>query len=252
MPDAEALAGLRILVTRPRKQGRALCRAIESLGGSAYPCPMLEIDPVDPPPPDWWRGFDWLIFVSANAVRFALEAGLARAAHPPRLAAVGKATAAALREGGLAVACEAPPPYTSEALLAEPPFEQVAGQRILIVRGVGGRPDLGRTLTERGGRVEYRELYRRNPPHSDTIARLRSLLARSELDVVLVSSGEGLANLLVAAGEWIDGLCALPVVVVSPRSAEAALQAGFADVIEAPSALDEVVLETLRARFGLK
>ncbi len=237
-------------MTRPRDQGRRLCQAIEALGGIAYHCPMLEIIPVDSPAPGWWQGYDWLIFVSTNAVRFALKAGLP-GEERLRVAAIGKATAAALEEAGLKVACLAPPPYTSESLLAQPPLERVAGQRLLIVQGVGGREKLADTLAARGARVDRAELYRRGSPRPDTIARLKSLLAQG-LDIVLASSGEGLVNLQAAAGEWVGKLHALPVIVGSSRLAEQARRVGFADVIEAASALDEAVVEALTARFGWK
>lgn len=238
------------MVTRPRDQGEGLCQAIKACGGIAYHCPMLEITPVDSPPLGWWQGYDWLIFVSTNAVRFALEAGLPVEGRL-RVAAIGKATAAALEKAGLKVACRAPPPYTSESLLAQTPLERVAGQRVLIVQGVGGRAELADTLTARGARVDQAALYRRESPRPDTIARLKRLLAQG-LDAVLVSSGEVLINLQAAAGEWVGKLHTLPVIVGGSRLAEEARRVGFADVIEAASPLDEAVMEALTARFGLK
>lgn len=250
MVDTRKLRGVRVLVTRPRDQGEGQCRAIEALGGIAYHCPMLEIVPTEPPTPGWWQGYDWLIFVSANAVRFALEAGLPKA-EQFKSAAIGKATAQALVKAGLRVDLEAPPPYTSESLLAQEALRQVLGRRILIAQGMGGRTELADTLNARGAQVDRIELYRRAPPRPETVAYLRRLLAQG-LNAISVSSGEGLVNLQSAAGEQLGELHALPTIVVSSRLAEEARRAGFADVIEASSALDEAVVEALVARFGLK
>lgn len=241
---------MRVLVTRPIDQGGKLCQAIGALGGIAYHCPMLEIIPVDSPASGWWRGYDWLIFVSTNAVRFALEAGLP-VEERLRVAAIGKATAAAIEEAGLKVACQAPPPHTSESLLAQEPLVQVSGLRILIVKGVGGRTELADALTARGARVECVELYRRETPRPDTMARLKGLLSQG-LDAVSVSSGEILVNLQTAAGEQRKKLHALPLIVGGSRLAQEARRAGFVDVIEAASPLDEAIVEALTARFGLK
>ncbi len=245
---AGSLAERRILVTRPRHQAESLGRAIAARGGRPCLCPMLEIEPLAPLPSGWWQGSDWLIFVSANAVRFALAAGLP-ADVSSRLAAIGRATASALRNAGLPVACEAPPPYTSESLLEQPAFSQVVGRRLVIVRGRGGRSLLGRELQRRGGEVVYVELYRRRPPGMDTIAALRDRLSQG-IDAVLITSGEALAHLQAAVGDDLPRLQRLPLVVASQRLARLAAQAGFTEVILAASAQDEAMLAALERYFA--
>ncbi len=245
--DVLPLQGRRIGVTRPRRQAGNLCRMIEERGGRAHRFPMIEIAAVEPlPGGDWWRGQDWLIFVSANAVRFALAAGLR--APGARLAAIGRATAAALEKNGFQVACRAPAPYTSESLLDQDCFRQVNGRRILIVRGVGGRPKLAETLAGRGAEVSLAELYRRLPPSRAAVETLRACLCRG-LDAVLVTSAEVLANLQRAAGEGVEALRALPLVVGGERLAGKAWAARFEDVTAAASALDADMLAALEKRL---
>jgi uroporphyrinogen-III synthase len=249
MVEARKPSALKVLLTRPVDQGQHLCRLIEALGCIAYHCPMLEIVAVEPRMPVGWQKYDWWIFTSANAVRFALQAGLPRAGGV-KLAAIGKATAQALEAAGFKVDLQAPPPYASESLLAQEPLLQVAGQSVLIVKGVGGRTELAERLRQRGAEVETLELYRRDGPSAATVARLRSLLDQG-LDAVLVSSGEGLTNLQQAVG-GVPSLYAVPMIVGSARLKELACQRGFTEVIEAASPLDEAMVEALAARFGLR
>ncbi len=242
------LQGRQIGVTRPRHQAANLCRMIAARGGLSHLCPMIEIVPAATPlSPNWWWGYEWLVFVSANAVRFAMAAGLR--SPTARLAAIGRATATALEKNGLQVACQAPAPYTSESLLEQRPFQQVKGCRILIVRGVGGRPKLAEVLVRRGAEVSLAELYQRLPPTEESVERLRTCLEKG-LDALLVTSGRILDNLQRAAGGRIDRLRSLPLIVTSERLAGVARAAGFSDVTVAASALDAAMLAALEERLG--
>lgn len=235
-------------MTRPRHQAANLGRQIQIRGGIACLCPMLEIVPVESAlSPNWWQGYDWLIFVSANAVRHAVAAGLRSPLS--RLAAIGRATAATMEKNGLQVACQVPPPYTSESLLALPSFQQVKGCRILIVRGVGGRPKLATVLKECGAQVSLAELYRRLPPSPEMVGKLRACVQKG-VDAVLVSSAQVLTNLQQAAGDLAETIHRLPLIVPSDRVAGIAGKAGFSDVTTAASAMDSEMLAALEKRLG--
>jgi uroporphyrinogen-III synthase len=149
-----ALAGVRVLVTRPAHQAENLCRLIEAEGGVAVRLPLLTIEPSThlaearrllAAPRQLW------IFTSSNAVRHAVP--LVSGTWPPRLAAVGPGTAAALAVAGQADAAMPLAGASSEALLALPELQAIAGASILIVTGEGGLDVLARGLRERGGLV---------------------------------------------------------------------------------------------------
>ena len=132
------LSGMTVLVTRPAGQGEALARLITEAGGKAVLAPLLSIaSPLDPSLAagllNASEPWNWLIFISANAVRFALgfDGWVGQGAGLTRLAAVGEATAAALAEAGLTVDLVPYPQFNSEALLADPRMAEVAGQRLL-------------------------------------------------------------------------------------------------------------------------
>jgi len=242
---AAPLAGLGVLVTRPAAQAGRLCAWIGAAGGQAIRFPVLEIQPLMARIPALGR-YDWLIFVSANAVRGLCDQTSRPLPESLRLAAVGKRTAEVMQSHSLPVTLMPESPYTSEALLQVPAFRELSGQRILIVRGVGGRERLRDTLRQRGAEVDYCEVYRRALPASDA-GDLLALWRQGGVDVVTVSSLEGwdnLRTLLGAAGREL--LCRTPVIAVSQRIAAAIRQVGCKVVpAVADNATDEAVFKAL-------
>jgi uncharacterized protein HemX len=134
----------------------------------------------------------------------------------------------------------------SEALLALPELQDVAGKRILIVRGEGGRELLADTLRARGAQAEYFECYRRVLPRADT-APLISAWDRGEVDAVTLSSSQALDHLVALLGA--ARLAAKPLFVNHARVAERAREAGIPErIIAGPS--DDELAEALVAYFG--
>lgn len=242
------------MVTRPAHQAARLCELIRAAGGEALAFPVLEIAPIDDPAPARalfarLQEFDIALFVSANAVDHA-AALLGGEALPSalKLAAVGRRTAERAREHFHRIDIEAPPPYNSEALLATPALREVGGKRIVIVRGAGGRELLAETLRARGAEVRYAEVYRRLEPDTDTdLDSVRS--SRPRIDLVVVTSNDGLRNLVSMAGErHRDWLLAAQLVVISPRTAEFAADIGFVrPAAVAHTATDEALLAAMAA-----
>lgn len=247
-----ALNGARVLVTRPQQQADALCELIEQRGGIAVRLPTLAIvaQPVDAVMQqtlEQLADYQWLIFVSRNAVDFALQANGGKIADLPntKLAAVGKATAKALAQAGIAVDLVPENDFNSEALLATPALQHVAEQRCLIVRGQGGRETLADSLRQRGATVDYLEVYRREIPAIDT-RPVRQLLADKQLDAVTVTSAEALNNLMQMLDEpSLDQMRQLPLVVVSERIKHIAQQLGFKNIAVTALPADAAILETL-------
>lgn len=193
------------------------------------------------------HSFNWLIFVSVNAVNFALKANNGKIAKPKllRLGAIGKATNNALAIAGLSVDLIPQENYNSEALLAMPELQAMQGQRVLIVRGEGGREELASTLRSRGADVHYLNVYKRIIPSTNN-TEVISLLEQNKLDVITVTSGEVLQNLLI----MLDAvrhqqLFNLPLVVVSDRIKQMAVDMGFKRIAVTNSPSDEAILETI-------
>ncbi len=252
-----SLAGLRVLVTRARHQSAGLVTLIEQHGGTAIRFPVIEILPARDPRAaraalDSLDDFVLVIFVSPNAV----EHGLAvlDTARVPKtraaFAAVGESTAAALAQAGAAAVLWPADGSSSEALLALPELGEtaVAGSRILIVRGEGGRPLLGDTLSKRGARVTYAEVYRRAAPAPEVNGgELGSDGRNGGIDTIVITSLAGIENLFAMLGEGAAGwLKEAGYVVVSERLAAHARALGIkGQPVIAASADDGALLEAL-------
>ena len=249
------LSGRRIVVTRPKGQAASLSALIRQAGGEPLEIPALEIlDLTDLAPfnsvIDRLDSFDTAIFVSRNAVRkvFALigarqwPAGL-------QLATVGSGSREELAARGFSEVIAPCGQFDSEALLAKREFSAVAGRRIAIFRGEGGRSLLGDTLAARGALVEYAACYRRALPAAGA-ALLASAWESGKVDAVTISSGEGLANLLMMLGAGAtQRLAGTELFVAHTRIADEAARQGLKRVTVAGPG-DAETAASLVAYFG--
>jgi uroporphyrinogen-III synthase len=258
-PALAPLAGLGILVTRPARQAAHLAELIRLAGGNPILFPVLEIVELPDLQPlnaliDRLDQFDLAIFISPNAVHKALNLIRARRELPQslKIAAIGQGSRKALQQFGVADVIAPTQSFDSEALLALPELQHVAGLRIVIFRGDGGRELLGDTLMARGAQLEYAECYRRQKPQADSDA-LRYLWARDELHAVTVTSAESLRNLYELAGklcqQWLKKT---PLFVPHERIAQAARELGLQQVFVTEAGDEGLVAGLLawRARPG--
>lgn len=250
------LDGVGVMVTRPAHQAEPLCERISAAGGNPYRFPVLEIlEPSDSGPLmaiiDDLDRYDMAIFISPNAVNQAMNLILARRTLPEhlQLATVGRRSAAELRHFiGRDADVFPKQRFDSEALLELPEVQNVAGRRIVIFRGDGGRELLANTLRERGAEVTYAEAYRRGRPGAD-VGTLQRAWARGDIDIITMTSGEGLRNLFDMVGklarQWLQRT---PIVVASEQQRDLARELGFRqEPLLAEGAGDEAIIAALEA-----
>ncbi|MEP7206525.1 MAG: uroporphyrinogen-III synthase [Casimicrobiaceae bacterium] len=195
--DASPLAGAGVLVTRPVRQAAAFAAKVAAVGGWPVVFPAIVILPPDDPAPlqsaqAMLASYDYVVFVSANAVEFGIADPAAWPSGLPALAP-GPGTAEALHNLGLANVRFPTDRQDSEGLLAMPEFTEPAGKRVLVLRGDGGRELLARTLRGRGAMVDHVTCYRRDRPRDG--AGLVEVFQAGRIDAVTVTSSEGLDNL---------------------------------------------------------
>jgi uroporphyrinogen-III synthase len=195
---------MRVIVTRPRAQADPLVAALRAAGFDPVLCPLIEVEPCDEGPIDV-HGYDWVVVTSANGVG---ELARRHRGRLPRIAAVGEATAAALREHGLRVDF-VPSVASQEGLVDE--FPRPAGS-VLFVGAEAARDVLVNRLP-----ADFRAAY-------------RTVVTRPERapegDLVLLASPS-------AVRAWAGLESHLPAITIGPQTTAAARRAGVAVVAEA-------------------
>jgi uroporphyrinogen-III synthase len=248
------LDGYTVVVTRPAAQAGHFVALVEATGARCLALPTLAIEPRPLPAARVCEvlhtAWDWSVYTSTNAVE-CVAAALGRLPPARRTAAVGRATASALVRRGVSVDVR-PESANTEGLLAAAQFVDVQGQRLLLVKGEGGRDLLRETLVARGALVDVLEVYRRVAAHPRTeeVAALHAALESAPARVITtVTSAEVLAGLLALLPEPVaQALRATPLVVPGPRVAAAATSQQWAGpVTQAATAEDAAMLSALRS-----
>ncbi|MCA9261277.1 MAG: uroporphyrinogen-III C-methyltransferase [Planctomycetales bacterium] len=235
--ERRPLFGVSVLVARPADQAASLAKPLAELGARVLVQPAISIDP----PSDWSQvddavarlgEFAWVVFSSANGVRFFLdrlhELGRdPRALATCRIAAIGPGTAAALREFCLN-ADLTPAEFRAESLASEL-APQAVGSRCLLVRASRGRDVLPNMLIEAGVDVEQVVAYR-----STDVTRpdeqIAAALAAGEIDYVAVTSSAIARSL---AGLFGESLTHSRLATISPITSDAVREAGCSPAVEA-------------------
>ncbi|HET8710533.1 MAG TPA: uroporphyrinogen-III synthase, partial [Spongiibacteraceae bacterium] len=250
MIDA-SLQSLRVLVTRPEKRADTLIAQIAACGGEATHIPLLAVTPLNEHDDAAicaatihrireLDGYRRVIAISVNAVHFAIPWIKRHWSSVPNTITwygIGTATIAAFADYGI-IACggdSSRSAMTSEALLASDELQNLHGEHILILRGVGGREQLATVLRARGALVDYAECYRRSEPTLTDAQRAQ--LQAMAFDAICVNSNETLQNLWQCLQSSARELaCRIALIAPSERVAENARQLGFARVIIAADA----------------
>jgi uroporphyrinogen-III synthase len=198
---------MRVLVTREELVAR-----VKSLGHDAVLCELIRVESLGDEPVNA-RAYDWLVVTSRNGAHELARRGV----NANRIAAIGPATAEALRSHGLQVDLVAAT-HTQEGLRDELPEGTV-----LLAAAEGARRDVLE--------ADFLPLYRTIELRPDV----------PDADVALLMSGSA-ARALAATGARV------PVVAIGPQTAGEARAVGL-DVVGVATTHDvDGLVQALRSR----
>jgi uroporphyrinogen III methyltransferase/synthase len=243
--EQRALYGWKVLVPRTREQASSLSDALRAYGAIPVEVPTIAVEPPRTPAPmeRAIKGlvtgrYLWIAFTSVNAVRAVLEKlnefGLdARAFAGVKIAAVGDATAAAIRAYGIEPELVPSGEQSSEGLLKEwQPYDEVFDplDRVLLPRAdiatdalVAGLKDLGWAVDD----VTAYRTVRAAPPPAET----REALKGGGFDAVLFTSSSTVRNLVGIAGKPHDSTV---LVAIGPQTKATAQELGLRVDVTSP------------------
>ncbi len=246
------LQNLRVGITRPQEQAADLAEQIRALGAEPILLPMIAIQPLAEQQAlaqaiAQIKEYTWLVFTSVNAVQI-WQAQWQASGRPLsdlaslQVAAIGPATAEAIRAFGLQPTVM-PTTFVAESLAER--LGDLTGQRVLLPQARIARPVLAEQLHAQGAAVDAIAIYDTVPvPLSDTA---RGELARG-LDLLIFTSSSTVRNLVTAVQDepslWAQ-VQRIPALCIGPVTADTARAAGFAEIVQAPAATDEGLVQAI-------
>ena len=229
----------RILITRPNQQADHLSSLITNYGGISVKFPTVEIQPLSRTNEltecfNRIGRYDFIIFISRSAAKIAIEQFVKNIdlIKHIQLVAIGPSTAKELSSYNLKNIIFPLDDADTEGLLnlEEMQSDNVSDKNILIIRGIGGRELLAKSLKERGAIVDYIEIYERKLPVYEE-HEINKIWHDNNPDAVVVTSNEVLNNLIVLLNNNTKKLLTIPLVTMSERIAEYAREKGFVSTI---------------------
>ena len=170
MPDPKSLTGRRIVLTRPREQAVEWRQKLEGLGATVLELPLIRVTKDINPSIlgevfQELGGYEWIIFTSTNGVKFFFEEfhrihDDIRAFGLMRIAVVGEATAAAIREKHLRVEVQPKKANAEELAKALIERESMDSAKILVVTGNRNREVLVQQLEAARAIVDCLPVYK--------------------------------------------------------------------------------------------
>lgn len=262
------------MVTRAREQAGALIRALEDHGAETVLAPVIRIQPLENlgklrAALTGLSAYQWIVFTSQNAVQIVLDRMVAWGLTPrvfatTAIAAIGTATADALRQRGLIPAL-VPDEFVAEAL-AEALVQRsgaggrgagvggggsagLEGARVLIPSAEDARDALAAGLRARGAIVESLPVYRTVATQTD-LRGLAQEIGAGRIDAVTFTSSSTVRYFIDLIGREVATSGRFVAATIGPITGGTARELGLREVMEAnPHTVPGLVTSLLR-RFA--
>lgn len=243
--NSSSLNGRTVVVTRAPSQASSWIQALEQQGATVQCFPLLQITPI---PFDAakltkqlkLRRYEAILLTSQNAVHFGLEQSseegltyLRESRDAPKLWAVGKATASALKDLNLNVDFIAPRAQAT-ALLEQLLLAEVKGKTYLFPCSLEARTELPRGLEEAGATVDQWPVYQPSPANTD-LDPLVEQIGAGQIDVVTLASPSTVRFLFeqqpcLLQSEWLHQVM---YAAIGPTTEQALRERGVSNLVVA-------------------
>ncbi len=235
--ESKPLFGKRVVVTRSRDQASVFAEMLIDRGATTVEFPTIDVVP-----PRTWEELDqaisgidtynWIIFTSANAIRFFMDRLRSlnkdlRLLKGVNICVVGPKTAEALESHGLR-ADLIPSEFKAEGVLAALGGTRVKGQRFLVPRAKVAREIIPDKLREQGAEVTVATAYENVRPEADR-DRVQRLFEEKKISVVTFTSSSTVHNFIEILGqkEYKKLMEGVKVACIGPVTAKTAGEYGM-------------------------
>lgn len=259
--EKRPLFGQTIVVTRTRQQTSELSHRLAELGANVIEAPTIELAP----PNDWnvvddalgrISEYDWVIFTSANAVRFTKQRLFdtrsdARAFDKTKVAAIGDATAQAIRDELCLRVDLCPPSFVAEALAdALDAAGVVRGGRFLLLRADIARPVLRERLQQaHAASVDDVAIYETRPA-SSLPQRLHEALDANEVTWITFTSSSTARNFAALLGvDYAAKLANIRIASIGPITTAAVRELKLEPTVQAETFHIDGLIEAIRKKI---
>lgn len=256
------LAGMNVLVTRPEGAADVLISRLQSQGAEVLHFPAIR---TIPPPSyaaldaalDQLHTYDWLVFTSANGIRFMAERLATRHVDPYeelrtcKIAVIGAGTErelACYRVSPALVPPEAIAESLRDALLQR---GVGAGTRVLLPQPVEGRDVVAVGLRAVGATVDIAPAYQ-TVANTEGSAAVRRWLDGPGAKAAVVASPSTVRGLLASLNGDIASLARMPLVCIGPVTAAAVTELGLAPALVAADHTNDGLIAALIAYVNAK
>ena len=242
--EEKPLFGKRIIVTRAREQASGFLSALAEMGAECLEFPTIRVMP-----PERWEALDrsirdietyrWVVFTSVNGVKYFFDrlellGGDVRDLKGVKIAAIGPATAEAVRSKGLRIDL-VPEEYRAESVVEAFQNEDIQGRRILLPRAREAREILPEELAKLGAVVDVVEAYRTVKPEEDK-EKILGMLRQGDIHMVTFTSSSTVSNFvdMFQGAPLLEWMKRVAVACIGPVTGKRAEEKGLKVALVAP------------------
>jgi len=259
--EGRPLFGQRIVVTRTREQASQLSRQLLERGADVLEIPTIRIVPPTKREPlvealAGLSAYDWLVFTSPNGVTSFFEHFFKafpdlRDLGAVRIAAVGPATAAKVKELHLEVDVMPKDYLASKIADALVKFESIENLRILLLRAEVANAELPRLLEGKGAIVDDVACYQTMPETADLTGAAAKLL-EGGADWITFTSSSTVESLHARFDlpALLKKFPQMKTASIGPETSKALVKLGLKPTVEAKEHTIEGLVSALESSGG--